>query len=142
MCVAKCTRHHTYQFKNWKNWCTFVNSKSSALSQNPISVPACCLSKLWSKTIKQKVPFTVSTTDDHISRCFPDQLRGSLPRKNDKRNLACKEQRWHINILELLAVKLALFSFTKNKQDNPFSNGQQLSKEIWDSSTEGNKKFL
>ena len=46
---------------------------------------------------------------------LPKQVRGSLTWNHHGGTWSCQEKKKHINVLELIAVKLAILTFTKGK---------------------------
>ena len=60
--------------------------------------------------------FSIEPTNNYSNRCFPDRVGSSLQRGSNIRQWSEEKRTLHINVLELLAIKLAPFSFTKGKR--------------------------
>ena len=54
------------------------------------------------------------TSYDHSGRCFNKRLGGILQETFDRGKWSKEEKHFHINAQELLALKFAILTFTKN----------------------------
>ena len=64
---------------------------------------------------KQQTPKNRSVTVYNSNRCFQNRLGSSLSGKQHGETWSYQERTKHINVLELIAVKLAILTFTKEK---------------------------
>ena len=60
--------------------------------------------------------FSVEPTSNYSNGCFPDRWGAVCNGVQTSRQWSEEERTLHINVLELLAIRLALFSFTKGKR--------------------------
>ena len=64
---------------------------------------------------KQQTPKNSSVTVYNLNRCFQNRLGSNLSGKQHGETWSYQERTKHINVLELIAVKLAILTFTKEK---------------------------
>ena len=64
---------------------------------------------------KQQTPKNRSVTVYNSNRCFQNRLGSSLSGKQHGETWSYQQRTKHINVLELIAVKLAILTFTKEK---------------------------
>ena len=69
-----------------------------------------------SKTVQCKMSCTTPSTNGDSNRCFQNRLQSIMSRSTTWGVWSKQERSLHINVLELLAVKLAGLSFTKNRE--------------------------
>ena len=79
--------------------------------------------------------FSIESTNNYSNRWFPDKGEAVCMGVQISRQWSEKERTFHINVLELLVIKLDLFSFTKGKRVKTIHFQIEymikLSKEIW-----------
>ena len=69
-----------------------------------------------SKTVQCKMSCTTPSTNGDSNGCFQNRLQSNMSRSTTWGVWSKQERSLHINVLELLAVKLAGLSFTKNRE--------------------------
>ena len=69
-----------------------------------------------SKTVQCKMSCTTPSTNGDSNGCFQNRLQSNMSRSTTWGVWSKQERSLHINVLELLAVKLAALSFTKNRE--------------------------